>query len=107
MENTLEVLTLKRSLQDCPQRRGTENEVRYKLIIDPSEDDSLVRLLFSFGVFKEDNTHTFMCSDFSGDGPQEKVLSINKKFPFHSMKSLKRMAHKWKANGTDMLIELN
>ena len=61
---------LKDSLEDRPQQKGwdmAEAEVRYKLIIDPSEDDSLVRLLFSFGVLKREETHVFMCSDFPGN----------------------------------------
>ncbi len=43
------------------------NEVRYKLIIDPSEDDSLMRLLFSQGVLQRDNTRVYICSDFPED----------------------------------------
>ncbi len=43
------------------------NEVRYKLIIDPSEDDSLVRLLFTQGVLKRQNTRVYVCSDFPED----------------------------------------
>ena len=48
-------------------------KVRYKLIIDPSEDDSLVRLLFSFGVLQREDTRMFVCSDFSGDSQLQKV----------------------------------
>ena len=72
--NILEVL--KDSLEDHPQRHGqdmAEAEVRYKLIIDPSEDDSLVRLLFSFGVLKREETRMFVCSDFAGDSHLQKV----------------------------------
>ena len=67
---------LKDSLEDRPQQQGwemAEAEVRYKLIIDPSEDDSLVRLLFSFGVLQREETRMFMCSDFPGDSQLEKV----------------------------------
>lgn len=66
------------SLQDRPQDKQdiTENEVRYKLIIDPSEDDSLVRLLFAFGVLKRDNTRMYVCSDFPGDGQLQKINTI-------------------------------
>ena len=56
---------------------GTPNEVRYKLIIDPSEDESLTRLLFMFGILKFENTRTFMCSDFPGDSQLQKVIGIN------------------------------
>ena len=51
----------------------TQNEVRYKLIIDPSEDESITRLLFTFGILKHENTRTFICSDFPGDGQLQKV----------------------------------
>ena len=67
---------LKDSLEDRPQQEDrdmAEAEVRYKLIIDPSEDDSLVRLLFSFGVLQREETHMFMCSDFPGDSQLQKV----------------------------------
>ena len=68
---------LKESLKDKPQDEDlTENEVRYKLIIDPSEDDSLVRLLFSVGVMERSSTHLFMCSDFPRDGEVQKINTI-------------------------------
>ena len=47
--------------------------MRYKLIIDPSEDDSLIRLLFSFGVLQRKETRMFVCSDFPGDSQLQKV----------------------------------
>ncbi len=52
-----------------------QNEVRYKLIIDPSEDDSLVRLLFTHGVLQRDQTRVYIVSDFHKDN-QLKVLVI-------------------------------
>ena len=71
---------LKDSLKDCSLQQGkdmAEAEVRYKLIVDPSEDDSLVRLLFSFGVLQRKKTHIFMCSDFPGNTQLQKVtLSV-------------------------------
>ncbi len=51
------------------------NESRYKLIIDPSEDDSLVRLLFTHDVLKRDNTRVYIVSDFVKDH-QLKVCSV-------------------------------
>ena len=51
---------LQESLEDCPQQQHldmAETEVRYKMIIDPSEDDSLVRLLFTFGVLQRNRKH--------------------------------------------------
>ena len=67
---------LKDSLKDRPSQDGqdmAENEVRYKLIIDPSEDDSLIRLLFSLGVLDRQNTRMYVCSDFPGDSQIQKV----------------------------------
>ena len=63
------------SMKDCPQDLA-ENEVRYKMLIDPSEDDSLVRLLFSFGVLERENTRIFMCSTFPEDGEVQNVNTI-------------------------------
>ena len=62
------------SLKDQPQLRGEDYEVRYKLVIDTSEDNSLLRLLFAFGVLKEKDTRTYVCSDFPGDSHQQMVL---------------------------------
>ena len=53
----------------------TQNEVRYKLIVDPSEDESITRLLFMFGILKRENTRTYMCSDFLEDGQLQKVCT--------------------------------
>ena len=64
---------LEESLHDRPQVMSVYNEVRYKLIIDPSEDDSIVRLLFDFGVLERENTQLHMCSNFPGDGQLQKV----------------------------------
>ena len=67
---------LQASLEDHSQqfsRDTAQTEVRYKLIIDPSEDDSLVRLLFSFGVLQRKETRMFVCSNFPGDSQLQKV----------------------------------
>ena len=61
------------SLLDRPERGGGENEVRYKLIIDPSEDSSLVQLLMTFEVLDRKKTHVYVCSDFPGDSQVQKV----------------------------------
>ena len=80
---------IRSSLVDRPQLSGydlTENEVRYKLIIDPSEDDSLIRLLFSFGVLDRERTKMFVCSDFPGDGQLQKVKWLHAcAFVLHSL----------------------
>ena len=69
---------LKDSLKDCPQNQHelSDNEVRYKLIIDPSEDDSLVRLLFTFQVLLKTKTRMCVCSDFPGDSHLQKINAI-------------------------------
>ena len=53
----------------------TQNEVRYKLIIDQSEDESATRLLFMFGILKCENTRVYMCSNFPGDSQLRKVIT--------------------------------
>ena len=86
---------LKDSLHEQPQQNSSEhelqqcrdikleirdqrslNEVRYKLIIDPSEDDSVVRFLFSFGILNPDTTDMYVCSDFPGDSHIQKINTI-------------------------------
>ena len=44
-----------------------QSEVRYKLIIDPSADESVVRLLFAFGILKRQETKVYVSSDFLPD----------------------------------------
>ena len=69
---------LRDSMQDKPRAVDdlTENAIRYKLIIDPSADDSLLRILFSIGLFQRDNVRMFNCSDSSSDGELQKVNTI-------------------------------
>ena len=69
---------LQESLQDKPNRslhgdQETYDEVRYKLVIDPSEDDSLSRLLLMYKILDPKKTRTFMCSDFPEDSQLQKV----------------------------------
>ena len=75
-KNILEIVDL--SLKDLPSSHSettetvtrpdqlayTEHGVRYKLIIDGSEDDSAVRYLFSCGVLNKEKTRMFSCSEF-------------------------------------------
>lgn len=70
------VQILKESLRDAPT---IQDEVRYKIIIHSSEDDSLVRLLFKFKVLERQNTRIYMCSDFPGDSELQKVRTDLKK----------------------------
>lgn len=64
---------LKDSLVNHHKDLSAENEVRYKLIIDSSEDESIIRFLFSFGILKRDTTRLHICSKFPGDGESKKV----------------------------------
>ena len=64
------VWVLKDSLSDTPT---TEDEVRYKIVIHSSEDDSLVRVLFHYKLLKRQNTRIYLCSDFPGDTELQKV----------------------------------
>ena len=74
---------LKDSLEDCSTsdfnevHTSIQTEVRYKLIIDPSEDDSLVRLLFKYGVLNRDQTRLYICSDFPGDSHMRVGIVFN------------------------------
>ena len=64
---------LKHSLADKPKDLSAENEVRYKLIIDSSEDESVIRFLFTFGILPREKTRMYICSKFPGDGETQKV----------------------------------
>ena len=67
---------LKESLGDHPKGNRDENEVRYKLVIDPTEDNSLMHLLIAFGVLDRQTTRIYVCSDFPGDSQIQKVSVI-------------------------------
>ena len=69
--------------QSSPSHDSSQNEVRYKLIIDPSEDESITQLLFMFGILQRENTRTYMCSDFFGDGELQKVSIILHTILYH------------------------
>ena len=64
------VLVLRDSLN---QLHGMEDEVRYKIVIHSSEDDSLVRLLFQLKILERRNARIYICSDFPGDSELQKV----------------------------------
>lgn len=71
---------LRESLQDKPNCSGEQqmyDDVRYKLIIDPSEDDSLSRLLLMHGILDPKKTRVFTCSDFPEDSQLQKVCVYN------------------------------
>ena len=67
---------LRDSLSEPPVNISGHGEVRYKLIIDPSEDNSLIRYMFKFGVLEAGNAHVHMCSDL-GDCHTDKVCSYS------------------------------
>ena len=50
--------------------------IRYKLIIDPSEDDSMISFLFKFGVLDRTKCKRFINSNLFGDNEAQKVLYI-------------------------------
>lgn len=66
----------KESIEDKPQDMMDYNAVRYKLVIDPSEDNSLIRLLFSSKTVKRENLRMFICSDFPSDGEIQMINTI-------------------------------
>ena len=77
--NIIEVLH--ESLADKPRPIFIDDqedfeEVRYKLIIDPTEDDSSRRLMMMFEILKPQQTTTVIGSDFSDDGYLQNVSSL-------------------------------
>ena len=56
-----------------PQDLLSENKMRYKLLIDSSEDQSLIRQLFTFGILKRNETTILSCSKLPGDSDAQKV----------------------------------
>lgn len=71
--DTLKVL--KDSLKDKPT---IQDELRYKIIIHSSDDDSLVRLLFQYNILERHwkgagKVRVYMCSHFPGDTELQKV----------------------------------
>ena len=72
------VEVLRDSLSDQPNRslqkdQEAYDEVRYKLIIDPSEDGSVSRLLTMYKVLHPKKTRIFLCSEFPEDSQLQKV----------------------------------
>ena len=78
--NVIEIL--KESLQDTPNSwskgdRQMHNDVRYKLIIDLSEDESLPRLLLMCKILHPEKTKIFTCSDFPEGSQLQKARLCN------------------------------
>ena len=65
--------TIKASLEDHNPDLTLENEIRYKLLIDTSGDESIIRFLFAFRVLERSKTHIYVCSKFPGDTETQKV----------------------------------
>lgn len=68
---------IKASLEDHNPDLTLENEIRYKLLIDTSGDESIIRFLFTFGVLQRSETHIYVCSKFPGDSETQKVWQKN------------------------------
>ena len=67
--DVLEVL--KESIDDtCDLSTGY---IRYKLIIDPSEDDSMISFLLKYGILRKEKTRRFISSNLFGDKGLAKV----------------------------------
>lgn len=76
LERRNTIAVLKESLQDRPQIMRSDSEVRYKLVIDPSDDDSLIRILFTFDILSDKKAKLYVSSDFPGDGNLQKVHTL-------------------------------
>ena len=63
----------KKSANDSGEIGIMNHEVRYKLIIDSSEDDSAIRLLFAYGILDKQNCRMFVCSEF----PEESKMHVS------------------------------
>ena len=70
---------LHESLQDRPFFVDQEDfeEIRYKLIIDPTEDESSRRFIMEFGLLHPNEAKTLVGSDFPDDGDLQRVSAIN------------------------------
>lgn len=63
----------KSSLEDLPEDLSVDHQVRYKLIIDSTEDDSLIGILLAFKILERQSTSILVCTKFKGDPESEKV----------------------------------
>ena len=52
-------------------------EIRYKLIIDPTEDESSRRFMVEFGLLQPNEAKTLVGSDFPDDGDLQRVSLTN------------------------------
>ena len=58
---------------------SVQSDVRYKLLIDPSEDDSLTRILFTFDLIsdRKSKVRKYVCSDLAGSSYSEVSPNYN------------------------------
>ena len=80
VERRSSISVLQSSLSEKPSKvhpNDGDNKVRYKLLIDSSEDESVRRLLFSFKIVDPSTTKTYMCSDFPEDSEVQKVRAYD------------------------------
>ena len=75
-ENILDIFeeTINDSPKDLTEFETTP--IRYKLVIDKSDDNSLIRIIFSLNSMKKQKVRIFFCSDFSEDSELEIVNTI-------------------------------
>ena len=64
---------MKKSLSDSSMRETSsihssiQNEVRHMLIIDCSEDSSIIGLVFQHGILHSEHLRLYICGNFPGD----------------------------------------
>jgi hypothetical protein len=56
-----------RSLDISGVHSSIQSDARFQLIIDPSEDQSIMRHLFKFRLLARNSTKMIVCSDLPGD----------------------------------------
>ena len=91
MHNRSLVKILQSSFKQKEKDLSAENLIRYKLLIDSSEDQSLVRLLFAFNILNRDETRILSCSKLPGDNESQKVnetIYNRKNYPIIFCKTL-------------------
>lgn len=64
---------MKESLEDSSMKEmssihsSVQSEVRHMLLIDCSEDNSVIRLVFQHGILHYQHLRFYVCGDFPGD----------------------------------------
>ena len=67
LEVLKESLNTRRSLEATEVQFSIQSNTRFQLIIDPSHDQSIMRLLFTFGLLERGKTKMIVCSNLPGD----------------------------------------